>query len=179
MKRGGVALLGFAVGLAAPSLTGAQETFHGRLNQLSASVPSQTDGVAIDGVLDEPVWQTATRLTGFSSYLPFDDRPAQDSTDVFVWYSPSAIHFGIRAFEMHGPVHATLAARDRIDSDDYIQLLIDPFNDRRRAFVFGVNPLGVQADGTRTDGGGPGAPNARGTTFGGNPPANVDLSKDA
>jgi hypothetical protein len=30
-------------------------------------------------------------------------------------------------------VHATLAARDKIDSDDYIQIVLDPFNDRRRA----------------------------------------------
>jgi uncharacterized protein DUF5916 len=156
----------------------AQETFNGRSGQLRATVPAITDTLSVDGVLDEAVWRTATRLTGFSSYLPFDGRPAQDSTDVLVWYSESAVYFGIRAFETHGPVHATLAARDRIDSDDYVQLLIDPFNDRRRAFVFGVNPLGVQADGTRTDGGGSGAPNARGTTFGGNPPANIDLSTD-
>jgi Domain of unknown function (DUF5916) len=155
-----------------------QGTFHGRQNQLSARIPVRDESAVIDGVLDEPAWQGAARLTGFSSYLPFDGRPAQDSTEILVWYSTSAIYFGIRAFETHGPVHATLAARDRIDSDDYIQLLIDPFNDRRRAFIFGVNPLGVQSDGTRTDGGGSGAPNARGQTFGGNPPANIDLSTD-
>ena len=156
----------------------AQSTFHGRKGELAARVPSLENSVTIDGVLDEPTWQRAARLTGFSSYLPFDGRPAQDSTEVLVWYSTSAIYFGIRAFETHGPVHATLAARDRIDSDDYVQLLIDPFNDRRRAFIFGVNPLGVQADGTRTDGGSSGAPNVRGQTFGGNPPANIDLSTD-
>src|SRR5688572_26645858 len=146
-----------------------QGTFHGRQNQLSAHVPASNATISIDGALDEAVWQTATRLTGFSSYLPFDGRPAQDSTEVLVWYSTSAMYFGIRAFETHGAVHATLAARDRIDSDDYIQLLIDPYNDRRRAFIFGMNPLGVQSDGTRTDGGASGAPNARGQTFGGNP----------
>ncbi len=156
----------------------AQGTFNGRQNELSARVPVSNATIGIDGALDEAVWQTATRLTGFSSYLPFDGRPAQDSTEVLVWYSTSAMYFGIRAFETHGAVHATLAARDRIDSDDYIQLLIDPYNDRRRAFIFGMNPLGVQSDGTRTDGGATGAPNARGQTFGGNPPANIDLSMD-
>ena len=140
-----------------------QGTFHGRQNELTARVPASNATISIDGALDEPAWQAATRLTGFSSYLPFDGRPAQDSTEVLVWYSSSAIYFGIRAFETHGAVHATLAARDRIDSDDYIQLLIDPYNDRRRAFIFGVNPLGVPSDGTRTDGGGSGAPNARGS----------------
>src|SRR5574341_2565696 len=110
-----------------PSSARAQETFHGLRGELLARVPSRPDTVTIDGVLDEPVWQSAARLTGFSSYLPFDGRPAPDSTEVLVWYSPSAIHFGIRAFETYGPLHATLAARDRIDSDDYVHLLIDPF----------------------------------------------------
>ncbi|MGH7710987.1 MAG: carbohydrate binding family 9 domain-containing protein, partial [Gemmatimonadaceae bacterium] len=133
--------------------------------------------VSIDGALTENVWQRAAVLTGFSSYLPLDNRPAQDSTEVLIWYTATDVYFGVRAFEAHGSVHATLAARDRIDSDDYVQLLIDPFNDRRRAFVFGVNPLGAQADGMRTDGGG-GTPTPRGQTFGGNPPANIDLNPD-
>ena len=176
VRQAGMLAVIASVRLSQPLL--AQQTFHGRLGELVARVSRNGDSANIDGVLDEPAWQHASRLTSFSSYLPFDGRPAQDSTDVLVWYSASAIYFGIRAWETHGPVHATLAARDRIDSDDYVQLLIDPYNDRRRAFIFSVNPLGVQSDGTRTDGGGSGAPNARGTTFGGNPPANIDLSTD-
>ncbi|HET9709941.1 MAG TPA: DUF5916 domain-containing protein, partial [Gemmatimonadales bacterium] len=35
--------------------------------------------------------------------------------------------------------------------DDYVQILLDTFNDHRQALVFGVNPLGVQADGTLLD----------------------------
>ncbi|MGQ0538424.1 MAG: carbohydrate binding family 9 domain-containing protein, partial [Gemmatimonadaceae bacterium] len=150
--------------------------YHGRSRQLVAEVPRRDTTVTIDGELSEDVWRKAALLTGFSSYLPLDNRPAQDSTEVLVWYSATDVYFGVRAFETHGPVHATLAARDRIDSDDYIQLLIDPFNDRRRAFVFGINPLGAQADGMRTDAFG--APTPRGQTFGGSPPANVDLNPD-
>jgi hypothetical protein len=67
---------------------------------------------------------------------------------VLVWYSPTAIHFGVRAYEPHGTVRATLAERDRIGADDQIQFLIGTFNDGRQATVFAVNPLGVQADGS-------------------------------
>src|SRR5512145_2284032 len=42
-----------------------------------------------------------------------------DSTEVLVWYSPTAVHFGVRAFEPHGEVRTTLAERDKIGSDDY------------------------------------------------------------
>jgi len=80
-----------------------------------------------------------------------DNRPAEDSTQVLVWYSPTAIHFGIRAWQDSAGVRATLADRDRIAGDDYVQLVLDTFNDRRQAYLFGLNPLGVQADGTLQD----------------------------
>ena len=105
-------------------------------------------GVVIDGTLSEPVWSQAAVLCGFSQYAPVDGRPADDSTEVLVWYSRYAIYFGIRAFERHGAVHAALANRDRIANDDWVEIFLDTFNDRRQALVFGVNPLGVQADGT-------------------------------
>ena len=105
----------------------------------------------MDGRLDEAVWQRAAVLSGFSQYLPNDDRPADDSTTVLVWYSPTAIYFGIRAYQDSAGVRATLADRDKITGDDYVEILLDTFNDRRQALVFGVNPLGVQADGTLRD----------------------------
>ncbi len=92
-----------------------------------------------------------------------DGRPAEDSTDVLVWYAPEAIYFGIRAFEAHGSVvRATLSDRDKIDQDDRIEILLDAFNDRRRALMFAVNPFGIQQDGVRSEGqagaaGGPGS----------------------
>jgi len=49
-------------------------------------------------------------------------------------------------------VRATLADRDNIGADDNIQILLDTFNDRRRALLFEVNPLGVQQDGVRSEG---------------------------
>lgn len=133
--------------------------YHGRTGQSAARIPRSDATVLVDGKLDEPVWRTAAVLTGFSLYSPVDQRPAPDSTEVLVWYSTTAIHFGIRAFEPHGRVAATLADRDRISADDNIELHLDTFFERRRAFVFIVNPLGVQADGTKAEGGGfiPGA----------------------
>jgi len=78
-------------------------------------------------------------------------RPAEDSTTVLVWYSPTAIYFGIRAYQDSASVRATLADRDKITGDDYVEILLDTFDDHRQALVFGVNPLGVQADGTLLD----------------------------
>jgi len=116
------------------------------------AVPRIADAEAVvDGRLDEPVWERAAVLRDFSQYLPNDNRPADDSTTVLVWYSPTAIWFGIRAYQDSASVRATLADRDKIGGDDCVEILLDTFNDRRQALVFGVNPLGVQADGTLRD----------------------------
>jgi hypothetical protein len=107
--------------------------------------------VTVDGRLDEEVWRRAAVLRDFWQYLPNDDRSADDSTTVLVWYSPTAIYFGIRAYQDSGTVRATLADRDKIGGDDWVDVVLDTFHDRRQALVFSVNPLGVQADGTLRD----------------------------
>ena len=150
--------------------------YNGRANELHVKLPRLDEsGTAIDANLDEPQWRQAAQLTGFSQFSPQDGVAAQDSTEVLVWYSATAIHFGIRAFEAHGAPRATLADRDRIDADDNVQLLLGTFNDGRQAAVFAVNPLGVQSDGTITE-----SNQSRSSGFGGTTLARdpADLSAD-
>lgn len=164
----------------------AQDTslvFSGRANQLQVPIPRIETSVTVDGVLDEPVWTRAARLTGFSQFQPVDGRPAEEETEVLVWYGPDAIYFGIRATELHGDVvRATRANRDNIASEDHVQILLDTNNDRRLAYLFGVNPLGVQQDGTRSAAFGGGAGGFSATGGGSrniNPlEGNVDLNPD-
>jgi Domain of unknown function (DUF5916) len=121
----------------------------------TAEIPRLEAAIRIDGVLDEAVWAEATRLTGFWQYQPVDGRPAEERTEVLVWYAPDAIHFGIIAHDRApATIRATVADRDNIDREDQVVLDIDTFHDRRRAFFFGVNPLGVQTDGVRSEGAG-------------------------
>ena len=151
-------------------------TYSGLARQLDVRVPRIETSARIDGVLDEPVWRQAALLTGFSQYRPVDGRPAADSTQVLVWYSPDAIYFGIRAYESHGAVvRATLADRDNIDADDRVVLLLDSYADHRRALLFAVNPLGVQEDGVWSDGV---EAAAGGPTAGGRFDATIDLNPD-
>ena len=121
----------------------------------TAEIPRLEESIRIDGVLDEPVWARATRLTGFWQYQPVDGRPAEEETEILVWYAPDAIHFGIVAHDrLPSTIRATVADRDNIDNEDHVVLDLDTFHDRRRAFFFGVNPLGVQTDGVRSEGAG-------------------------
>jgi len=158
-------------------------TWDGRAGRTTVRIPSSDSVAVVDGRLDEGVWTRAAKLTGFSQYQPVDGRPAVEPTEVLVWYSSDAIWFGIRASEIHGDVvRATRANRDNIQSEDHVQILLDTYNDRRNAFLFGVNALGVQQDGTRSDQWGGGA-GGRSATGGGmrdmNPlDGSVDLNPD-
>lgn len=163
-------ILTFAIAF---QLTAGQPDVYNALKRqtVARAVSADDASVTIDGRLDEPVWRRAALLTGFSEYQPADQRPSPDSTEVLVWYSKTAIYFGIRAFEPHGPVRSTLADRDFISADDNIELQLDTFHEGRRTLVFVVNPFGVQADGTKNEIGGfiPGSNVA---------PGQIDLSAD-
>lgn len=136
----------------------------------TVTIPRTADPITLDAELSEPAWEGAARLTGFSQYQPVDQRPAVEPTEIRVLYSPQAIYFAIIATTMDpGAVRATLSKRDNIGNDDRVTIYLDTFNDRRRAFFFGANALGVQLDGVRTEGAA-----SAGNMFGGS----VDLNPD-
>ena len=141
----------------------------------TVTIPRIEAEATIDGQLDEAPWSSAARLTGFSQYRPVDGRPAEEQTEVLVWYSPTALHLGVIARDsVPGSVRATVADRDNLMRDDTVTFYLDTFSDRRRAFFFTVNPLGVQEDGVQTEG----AFNA-GTMFGGTSDKNPDYQWDS
>jgi len=137
-------------------------------------IPRLDSYAVIDGVLNENEWSLAASLEDFFQFLPVDGRASEDSTVVLVWYAPTGIHFGIRAYETHDAVRATLADRDKVGSDDYVQILLDTFDDQRQAVVIGVNPFGIQSDGVLRD-----VAQQSGSFFGGgSAPYRVDLNPD-
>ncbi len=169
--------------LAVSMLQDSALVYDGRADHIHVAIPRVDTTVVIDGRLEEPVWNRAARLTGFSQYQPVDGRPAEEPTEVRVWYGPDAIYFGVKASEIHGDVvRATHANRDDIASEDHVQVLLDTENGRQLAFLFGVNALGVQQDGTRSSqfGGGAGGASATGGGFRNINPLDgtVDLNPD-
>jgi len=112
--------------------------------------------IRVDGRLDDPAWARAPRLNGFTQYDPSEGIPASQNTEVRVLVTPEAVLFAVRAFDgEEGGVRSTLAKRDGFgSSDDYVRIMLDTFHDQRRAFVFQVNPLGIQGDGLWVEGGG-------------------------
>jgi hypothetical protein len=106
----------------------------------------------VDGKLDDDVWKSAAVFKDFHQWRPSDTAAASARTEVFAGYDSRFIYFAFHAYDDPGKVRATVAKRDSIFDDDTIGLLLDTFNDKRRAYELFFNPLGIQQDGFLTEG---------------------------
>ncbi|MCA1634556.1 MAG: carbohydrate binding family 9 domain-containing protein, partial [Acidobacteria bacterium] len=108
----------------------------------------------IDGKLDEEVWKQAAVLKDFYQTNPGDNIAPTASTEFLIGYDSKFLYLAFRAFDDPSKVRATVARRDNVFGEDNVRVLLDTFNDQRKAYVLGFNPFGIQQDGIMTEGGG-------------------------
>ncbi len=117
------------------------------LNAVAVAVPARPAAPRIDGVLDDVAWQAAVPLSGFRQAEPDEGVPASERTEVRVLYGEDAFFFGVRAYDSRpDEIAAQLSRRDQRTPSDQVGIIIDSYYDRRTAFEFTVNPLGVKMD---------------------------------
>ena len=118
----------------------------------AARLPSTTEPIEIDGVLDEAAWKTATRIEIDTETNPGENIPARVATAAYLIEDGETLYV---AFDARDPdpsaIRAYLRDRDSAWNDDFVGIVLDTFNDERRAFEFFSNPLGVQMDLTNDD----------------------------
>jgi hypothetical protein len=107
---------------------------------------------AIDGKLDEEVWKQAAVFKDFYQISPGDNTAPSKPTEVLIGYDATNLYIGVRATDEPDKVRATVAKRDNVFGEDNIRVFLDTYNDQRKAYVLGFNPLGIQQDGIRTEG---------------------------
>ena len=106
----------------------------------------------IDGRLDDEAWKQAAVFKDFYQVQPGDNAPPSKATEVRLGYDAKTLYVAFRAFDEPGKVRATIPKRDAVDVDDYVAILLDTFNDQRKAYALYFNPLGVQGDAVFTEG---------------------------
>src|SRR5215831_4544564 len=114
-------------------------------------LPKFEKAPVIDGKLDDEVWKSAVVLKDFYQVQPGDNIAPSKPTEVMLGHDAKFLYIAFHCYDEPDKVRATIAKRDNVWNDDYVGILFDTFNDRRKAYEFDLNPLGVQADGTWTD----------------------------
>lgn len=117
-------------------------------------VTSTTDIITIDGILDEAIWQTATPIELKYEIEPAVNQAAVVETTAFLLDIGQSLVIGFDARDPQPEnINAFLHDRDAAYQDDQVGVLLDTYNDERRALGFFVNPLGVQIDFIRSSNG--------------------------
>ncbi len=106
----------------------------------------------IDGNLENPLWEGGTVIDRFTQYEPLEGSEPTEKTVAYIGYDNKNLYIAVRAYDSQPKaVRACLTQRDQVMGDDVITVYLDTFNDKKRAFVFQVNPCGVQQDGIYTE----------------------------
>jgi Domain of unknown function (DUF5916) len=87
------------------------------------------------------------RINRFIERYPDDGSKPPNQTIAYLGYTHKDffVAFVCKDLSPH-LIRAHMLARDRLDDDDSVQVMLDTFHDQRRAFSFQSNPLGIQAD---------------------------------
>ncbi len=110
-----------------------------------------TGPIRVDGVLDDPAWNTAVQIDEMFDVQPGDNAPPKVRTLFRVAYDHERLYFSARCFDPEpGRIRRHLSDRDKIFDDDYVGVILDTFRDQRTGYEFFVNPLGIQGDLTRS-----------------------------
>ena len=109
----------------------------------------------IDGTLDEPFYRDVPALSDFVQVEPIEGAPATEQTDVWLAFDDDNLYISGRCWDS-APESRWVANELRRDSfnigqNEYIDIVIDTFYDRRNAVNLTVNPLGGRMDGQITD----------------------------
>ncbi len=115
----------------------------------SLKIPRLDGKIKIDGELNEPVWSKAAVIKNLRQREPKENSAPSEKTEVYIFYNSNYLYIGVKCFDRKpNKITAYNMVRDfELRQDDHIQVIIDPFNDRRNAFSFAVNPNGAKHDG--------------------------------
>ncbi|MGH7784533.1 MAG: carbohydrate binding family 9 domain-containing protein, partial [Candidatus Binatia bacterium] len=117
-------------------------------------IPKISVPITIDGHVDEAAWKTAAVFKDFYQTGPGYNTEPSRRTETYMMYDEHNLYIAFKCWDEKDKIRATVAKRDDVFGEDNVRLWLDTFDDQRRAYVLGFNPLGIQQDGIYTEGSG-------------------------
>jgi len=125
------------------------------MGQPSIIIRKSTAPIVLDGKLDDVDWQTTDVASQFRQYFPYDSSLANAQTEIRLCYDKEFLYVGAKMYNLGPRKYVTPSLRRdyRGEANDGVSIVFDTFKDKTNAFVFGVNPFGVQREGLISNGG--------------------------
>lgn len=111
--------------------------------------------INLDAQMNEMDWQEAAIADNFTQFFPSDSVPAKAQTEIRMTYDEDNLYVFAKMMNLgpRGYVTPSLRRDFRGEANDVISIVLDTYADRNNAFLFGVNPFGVQREGLIANGG--------------------------
>ncbi|MGI9204595.1 MAG: carbohydrate binding family 9 domain-containing protein [Woeseiaceae bacterium] len=102
----------------------------------------------IDGDLGESEWADATTVADLHEVQPVEFSAPSERTVWYAAYDDRALYIAAHAYDSDpdAVVAQTLRQGGRLNSDDYLRVIVDAFNNKRSGYSFTLNPNGVRAE---------------------------------
>ncbi len=102
----------------------------------------------IDGILNDSIWNLARPVNDFLQQEPLPGSNASFKTEVRILYNDEFLFVGVLCYdpEPEKIIERELKSDGNLRGDDNFTLLFDTFNDKKSAYWFGTNPLGMRDD---------------------------------
>jgi hypothetical protein len=115
-------------------------------SERSLAIPRVATPPTLEDYLDGTPRPDEVAITTFVQREPGDGVPASQPTEAYLSYDADHLYVVFIARDREpGRVRASLTRREGFGNNDWVGLMLDTFQDRRRAYLFIVNPLGHQA----------------------------------
>ena len=144
-----ILLAALVAGSAAAQSQGPRKTC--RVGQVAAAAAPR-----VDGRLDDACWEGAPAMGDLVMVEPWEGRAPRERTVVKILHDRTNLYFGIWCEQDPATIRDSQRVRDaRLDPDDRVEIMLDPFENRRTAYFFQIGAGGslgdaiVSANGTR------------------------------
>jgi hypothetical protein len=114
---------------------------------LAVSIRKLSGAIQVDGKLDDPIWNEATRVANFAEVEPGDNTRPPVNTEAWLAYDEDHLYIGFKCYDSDpSSIRANITDRDNMFGDDWAGIVIDTFHDQQNGYFFVVNPRGIQGD---------------------------------
>ena len=121
-------------------------------NEVDYKIPRISQAPQIDGDIGELEWQAASRITLDIETSPGNNIPASVISEALIMEDGETLYVAFISWDPDvSEIRAFYRDRDDVRNNDRVGVILDTFNDERRAYEFYVNPFGVQMDAINDD----------------------------
>ncbi len=104
--------------------------------------------IKVDGKLSEEIWKSGIGVSNFIQHDPIEGIDPTEKSLIKIFYDEEALYVGAWLYDSSpDSIIARLSRKDVDVNSDLFAIFLDPYNDKRSGYYFGLNAAGALYDG--------------------------------